>query len=221
MNTDREQFQTLSDVIPHDLFIGTSLIIRQGNRFLYGIRSTKQAAGRKFLEITGIGGGLEAQDPSLFAGALRESVEETGCRVNYRPCPTTLIVRGPDQVERAALTGDERPAAVVFRNHRTPPHQPWDPVNQGEACLIVFLADLEGQPRPSMELPYLIWLQPEHILRTAWQDVHLGELLDTGAKLITGNSPAPPKSNWSRMTDSQEALAIALGEAAPSFYRSL
>lgn len=213
--------QQLVDIIPGDIFVGTSLILRQENRFLYGVRPMRQVEGCRVLELTGIGGGLEDEDESISAGAIREAQEEMGCGVRLIPCPTTLVVRSRDDVGPITLAGGERPAAVVFRNYRTPPHQPWHTENQGAACLIVFLAEIQGQPRPAMELPYLMWLKPEHIFAAAQDDVPLGRLLGAGAELIVGELGHPPEGCWARLTDSQEALALALGDKTPSFYASL
>lgn len=211
----------LSEVIPGDRFVGMSLILRQGDRFLFGIRPVRQLGGRAVLELTGIGGGLERGDRSMSDGVLREAREEIGCDVRLLSCPQTLVVRSQSDLEWIALEGRERPAAVVFRNYRTPPHRPWHDENQGNACIIVFAADLDGHPWPAMELPYLIWLAPVHILQTAKQDVLMPELLSDGAELILGGSGSPPQDGWARLTDSQEALALALGDDTLTFYASL
>lgn len=221
MDTDPLPPTTLSELIPAGVFIGTSLILRQGALFLYGLRPVKHTPSGPVLELTGIGGKLEAEDDSYSAGVLRETQEEIDCPVGLMACPTTLVVRGPQQIQRVPVRGDERPAALVFRRHRTPPHQPWHSDNQGEGVLVVFAAELLGQPRPALELPHLLWLQPEHILATARADIPLGELLASGATLISGPQPAPPLDLPVRLTDSQEALALALGEDTLAFYRSL
>jgi hypothetical protein len=132
-----------------------------------------------------------------------------------------MVVRGQDDIERMVLKGEERPAAVVFRRYRTPPHHPWHEDNQGEACLVVFLGELEGHPQPRMELPALIWLKPGQVVETARRDVLLRELLDSGAELVQGEGAKMPGTGWMRMTDSQEALALALGDDALSFYEEL
>lgn len=214
----------LSDIVPDDVrksaspFVGTSLILHQGGRFLYGVRPPRAEGSRQIIELTGIGGALEDEDASLTDGALREAQEEIGCGVRVLPCPETVIVRGQDDVERVTLRGKELPAAVVFRYYRTPPHQPWHEDNQGEACLVVFWAELDGQPRPAMELPDLIWLQLAHISLTARRDVPVSELLSSGAELVEGEAGPLPRHSWARMTDSQEALALALDDDELSFY---
>jgi 8-oxo-dGTP pyrophosphatase MutT (NUDIX family) len=221
MSTDDRRLPSLREIVPDGVFVGTSLILRQGDRFLYGVRPAREEEGRLILELTGIGGGLESYDQSLAAGVLREAQEEMGCSVHLIPCSQTLIVRGQNYVEQVMLEDDERPAAVVFRNYRTPPHQPWHEDSRGSACLIVFVAELAGQPWPTVEHPYLMWLTPEQILATAQADLPLHKLLSDGAGLVVGEAGPPPVSSWLRLTDSQEALALALGEQAPAFYRSL
>jgi hypothetical protein len=71
-----------------------------------------------------------------------------------------------------------------------------------------------------MELPQLIWLTAEQVLETARRDITLGELLAGGSELIHGTSPSPLLETQTRMTDSQEALALALGDETPAVYRS-
>ena len=219
---------TLNDLIPEGMFVGTSLILRDGERFLYGMRPARLEAGRLVIELTGIGGSLEETDASYTAGVLREVEEEIGCAVGLIPCAQTLVVRSQDVIERVALEGAERPAAVVFRYHRTPPHQPWTQAGQSAlteadraGCLLVFLGELQGAPRPAMELPWLIWLSPEQVLATARADVPLADLLAEGAELVLGDAAAPDSDSWTRMTDSQEALGLALGPEMPAYYRSL
>ena len=183
---------SLSDLISDDIFVGTSLILRRGDRFLYGIRSLKQTGDAQILELTGIGGGLEEKDDSYTAGVRREALEETGSDVIIVDCAATWVVRGRDQVEQISLSGDQRPAALVYRHHRTPPRQPWHPNNQGAAWLIVFLGELMDEPTPTMELPWLIWLSAGQVQQTAHDDVPLHDLLAGGAELITRPADPPP-----------------------------
>ena len=221
MRADNPKVHRLSEIIPGGIFVGTSLILRQGDRFLYGVRPVQRIDNRQVLELTGIGGRVEHTDATFSEGAVREAREETGCRVRLAPCPQTLVVRNQRDIQPVALMDSERPAAIVFRNYRTPPHQPWHHDNQGRACLIVFLAEIEEQPRPAMELAFLIWLKAEHILEAARADVPLARLVSTGADLVLGKLPPPAGECWARLTDSQEALALALGDDAPRFFQSV
>ena len=221
MCADNPKVEKLSDIIPEGIFVGTSLIVRLGSRFLYGVRPVQRTGDPQVLELTGIGGRLERTDASFSEGAVREAREETGCGVRLIPCSQTLVVRDQNDIESVALMDGERPAAIVFRNYRTPPHQPWHADNRASACVVVFLAEIEGQPRPAMELAFLIWLKAEHILEAARTDVPLARLVSTGADLVVGKLQLPAGECWARLTDSQEALALALGDDAPRFFQSV
>jgi CHAD domain-containing protein/8-oxo-dGTP pyrophosphatase MutT (NUDIX family) len=211
---------SLDEIIPPGIFIGTSMILRRAERFLYGIRPVRQKEGQQILELTGIGGGIEDEDKTLTDGALREALEEIGCRVNLLSCSTTIIVRGEDDIERVTVSNDEKPVAIVFRNHRTPPHQPWHQENQGESCLVVFMAEIDGRPSPSKELPNLIWLKPNQILETGHGDVTLNKLLIDGAEVMGESLELPSDHYIVRLTDSQEAIVLALGDRALPFFQT-
>ena len=71
-----------------------------------------------------------------------------------------------------------------------------------------------------MELPWLLWMSPEQILQTARDAVPLRELLGAGAELVLDAEGPPPEDCSLRLTDSQEALGLALGSALPAFYQS-
>lgn len=212
---------SLSELIPEDMFVGTSLILRKGNAFLYGMRPAKHDGDDVIIELTGIGGALEDFDQSYAAGVAREAREETGCELHLLDCEQTYILRGPKDIQKVSLSGQERPAAVVFRYHRTPPHQPWHAHNAGAGCLIVYLAELYGDPQPVMELPWLIWLNASQVALNGREDVRLGALIEAGAMLVPGRNQAPDLRSWVRLTDSQEALAIALGSSMIDFYESV
>lgn len=216
-----EEAKRLSDLVPDGIFVGTSLILRRDGRLLYGARPPRPEGARLVVELTGIGGGMEADDASATVGVQREAHEEIGTGVRLIPCVETLVVRGVGRAETLALAGEERPCALVFRRDRTPPHQPWHESGRSEACLIVFLAELQGEPQPSAEHPGLFWLSPAQVVQAARQDVPVRDLLDAGAALLEREAGALPSSALARLTDSQEALALALGDEAVAFYGAL
>ena len=213
--------RSLQSLIPKDIFVGTSLILRRDKRFLYGIRPPFSQASFQILELTGVGGALEEQDETLTAGVLREAREEIDCPVEIVACQDTLVVRGKSNLEWMSFEGQEKPVAVVFRRFRTPPHQPWDDDNRGEACLVVFLADLKGQPRPAMELPALIWISPSQVVEAARKDVPLQKMSTAGAEIIERVPGSLPRQALVRLTDSQEALVLGLEADALRFYQEL
>jgi 8-oxo-dGTP pyrophosphatase MutT (NUDIX family) len=112
----------LSEIIPEKMFVGTSLILRQKGLFLYGMRPEKKESEKSIVELTGIGGGVEEEDNNCAAGVKREAREETGSRIELIDCDRTLLVRRHDDVQWLSLKKEreERPAAIVFRNYKTP-----------------------------------------------------------------------------------------------------
>ena len=219
---------TLTDLVPAGMFVGTSLILcpplaERGpqEHFLCGVRAPYTEGEWWILELTGIGGALEDDDRSPAHGVQREAREETSCEVRLVPCSETLVVHGAGLTHSVRLASEERPAAVVHRHYGTPPHQPWHEVSKGQVCVVVFLAELQGHPFPVMELPALIWLTPEQIVETARRDVSLSDMLGSGALLIERIPESLPRDGWARLTDSQEALVLALADQALPFYRAL
>lgn len=210
----------LPDLIPPGVFRGAGVILRHQARFLFGMRPPRMEHGRRILEITGIGGKYEPTDADLLDCLRREVREEIKCQVRLRACEETLVVRGPGQFERLRLAGVEQPAAVVFRNHHTPPRQPWSNPHKRSGCAVMFLADLDEEPILTDELPSLIWLDPGSILDAARRDLTLAELLSRRSGLVTFLS-LQPTDIWCRLTDSQEALCLALGDEAREFYNGL
>jgi 8-oxo-dGTP pyrophosphatase MutT (NUDIX family) len=219
--------RSLSELIPPDAFVGAGVILRHRGRFLFGIRPLRWDGERATAEITAIGGRIEASDTSLSDGVEREACEEIGCDVRLELCARTLLSHGPGELEYAAIDGVEQPAAIVFRYYKAPAHQPWNAPRPGHpnyrppSCIILFLGELEGDPQPSEELPTLIWLTPEQILQTAYRDIPFADLLADGAPVLRLHPGYPADDHWARMTDSQEALALSLGEAAIGFFHDL
>jgi len=218
---------SLSELIPADAFVGAGVILRHRGRFLFGIRPLRWDGERATAEITAIGGRIEASDASLSDGVEREACEEIGCDVHLEPCERTLLARGPGELSYAAIGGAEQPAAIVFRYYKAPAHQPWNAPRLGQpnyrppSRIMLFLGELTGEPQPSEELPTLIWLTPEQILQTARQDIPFGELLAAGAPVLRLHAAYPAADDWARLTDSQEALALSLGDAAIEFFQGL
>jgi 8-oxo-dGTP pyrophosphatase MutT (NUDIX family) len=231
--------RSLAEIIPADAFVGAGLILphpgpadnRRGStslqRFLFGIRPLRWDGTCPIAEITAIGGRIETFDASLSDGVQREACEEVGCDVRLASCSRTLLSRGPGELETTAIEGSEQPAAVVFRYYKAPAHQPWNAPSPGHpnyrppSCIILFLGELTGEPLPSEELPTLIWLTPEQILETARRDVLFSELLASGTPVLRLREGYPADEHWARLTDSQEALALSLGDSAIDFFQQL
>jgi 8-oxo-dGTP pyrophosphatase MutT (NUDIX family) len=212
---------TLSALIPSGIFVGAGVFVIKDGRFLCGIRPLRKEGGALTAQLTAIGGGVEKSDPTILAAVLREAREEINCSICFATCIETLLVLGPKQSEWRQLTDPVGPAAVVFRNYCTPPREPWYIPHRGRQCLVLYTGAVVGAPQPSAELPGLIWLRPEQIVATAHQDLPLQELIDDGAELIEESRLSLARNALARLTDSQEALILALGQDAVSFYYRL
>ena len=191
---------SLDSLIPEDIFIGTSLILRKAEHFLFGLRPPHLEGTNQIIEATGIGGGLEKEDSSYWMGAVREVREEIDCAIQLLGNEKTLVVRGADDVQMIELSSPEKPAALVLRNHQTPIRQPWSLENSGTVCILVFAAEIIGVPRPAMELPWLLWIRPEQVLACTERDIPIKRLLAEGAKLIASASVKPAENSLIRMT---------------------
>lgn len=212
---------SLLPLVSSAVFCGAGSLVSRAGRFLCGIRPLRQEQDQLIAQVTAIGGGLEAYDDSFMAGALRESLEEMNCPICFQPCAETLIVHGPAQVQRKRLADPIGPAAVVFRHWHTPARRPWHVPHDGWQCLVLYQAALAGTPRPSQELPGLIWLWPAQIIAIAHVDVPLTTLLAGGAVLLEDPQNPLARSACARLTDSQEALVLGVGSEALSFYTAL
>ncbi len=212
---------SFADMLEPDDFIGAGVLLAEDGRFLCGIRPLRWEDGWPIVQLTAIGGGMEPYDCSLVAGVQRECLEEMRCAIRVHPCAETLVVLGPAQVERRRLADPIGPASVIFRHWHTPPGDPWRVPHDGRQCLILFAGSLVGTPRPSPELPGLIWLRPEQLVATALTPMTLAALLVGGAELLEDPALPLPRTACARLTDSQEALVLALGPAAVSFYEGL
>jgi hypothetical protein len=219
---------SLTELLPDGVFLGTSLILRKGGEppegmvsLLYGVRAPRTERGQQVLEVTGIGGALEESDASVSAGVQREALEETCSDVRLLKCRETLVVRSRRDLAPMELSGAERPAAVVYRHHGTPPREPWSDDHSGSVCVVVFAGELRAQPWPAMELPALIWLTAEQVVRVAQRDTLLQDLLNGGAELLESKPQLLPRHARVRLVDSQEALVLALGDNALPFYTRL
>ncbi|MEW5986627.1 MAG: NUDIX domain-containing protein [Chloroflexota bacterium] len=101
---------TLSSLVPAGHFLGVSLILPRDGRFLYGLRPARLEGERQVVQITGIGGGVEADDVSFAAAAQREALEEIGCSVRIGDCPETVVVRGRHDVQTVKAAAVPPPA---------------------------------------------------------------------------------------------------------------
>lgn len=196
---------------------GASLLIAEDGRFLVAARPPISVNSRVLINLTGIGGWLEADE--TFAEAVqREAIEETGSRVKLLDLSETLLVRSPEDIEEVCIVGEAGPAAIVYCRLGAPPFDPWSDEYAGVVAVTVFTGTLTERPRivAPDEHPFFLWLYPEQLITLSDCELPLDYLIADGAELF-GEYEGDISRAVARLTDSIPSLLTALGAAAFSF----
>jgi 8-oxo-dGTP pyrophosphatase MutT (NUDIX family) len=195
----------------------SSLLIAQDGRFLLGCRPPLTERGRILLRLTGIGGWAEGAE-SFSATVHREAQEETGSDVRLFERRRTTIVRSPDDIAAAEFGGEQAPVALVYRRFGTAPFDPWSEQHTMVAPVAVFAGALDHPPAIAAfhEHPFFMWVYPEQMIALADSDEPLEFLLADGAEIL-GVFEGDPRLAIVRLTDSIQALLVALGSRAYAF----
>ena len=201
----------LREIVPRGDLLGASLILPTPLGYLFGGKPPRLEAGGLVIRVTGIGGRVEPGE-AFAECAAREALEEIGCGVEILPCRRTLLVRGPNGSSLEKV--ETAPYAVVRRRAGAPPGEPWggDP-SLPWLTVVVYLARLRGEPRPVEErLPFLFYLGARGLEALSRGDVPLADLLLAGARVDPLAGVDPPAGSVARLTDSPEALLMAIYE---------
>jgi 8-oxo-dGTP pyrophosphatase MutT (NUDIX family) len=195
----------------------SSQLIAQDGRFLLGCRPPLSERGRILLRLTGIGGWAEGAE-TFSATAHREAQEETGSDVRLFERRRTTVVRSPDDIAATEFGGEQAPVALVYRRFGTAPFDPWSEQHSMVAPVAVFAGALERLPVVAArhEHPFFMWVYPEQMIALADSDEPLEFLLADGAEIL-GTFEGDPRLAIVRLTDSIQALLVALGSRAYAF----
>jgi len=213
----QSSLQRLSDLTHVGMPRAASVLLADEGRFMFGVRPPVVERNRVLLRLTGIGG-WAIGDETFEATATRETLEETGCQLRLLNLAQTLIVRSPDDMQRATFPGETSPAALVFRRFGTASFDPWSPSFESIAPVAVYAGLLLKPPcvMARQELPLFMWLYPEQVISLADSDAPLEYLLADGADML-GTADYDPQRAIVRLTDSIQALVTALGPRAFTF----
>lgn len=217
MVTQLQRYGHLAELVEPGTARASSLLIVGEGRFLLAVRPPVQLRDRVLLRLTGVGGWSEG-DETFATTAMRESIEETGIAVRLIDLDQTLVVRSPEEMDLLAISGEVAPAALVYRRFGTAPFDPWSATYRSVAPVAVYAGTLGERPRITAreEHPFFMWVYPEQMMLLADADEPLEYLLADGAELV-GPVQIDRQHAIVRLTDSIQALIIALGPRAYSF----
>lgn len=200
-----------------DVGRGASLLIVESGRFLVAARPPFATDSRVLINLTGIGGWVEAGE--TFSEAMhREACEETGVDIDIIDLRETLIVRGPDAIEEVCIVGEPGPAAIVYCRIGTPAFDPWASDFASMVAVTVYAGRLRERPAvvAPEEHPFFLWLYPEQLIALSDGELPLDFLLSDGAEL-QGELVDDPGRSLVRLNDSIPSLLTALGPSAFTF----
>jgi 8-oxo-dGTP pyrophosphatase MutT (NUDIX family) len=207
----------LTDLTHAGMPRAASVLLADGERFLFGVRPPVLERDRYLLRLTGIGGWGE-RDETFAETAAREALEETGSDLHLLDLAQTLVVHAPDDMESVSFPGEVAPAALVYRRFGTEVFDPWSETYSSIAPVAVYVGVLRKRVRimAEQELPLFMWLYPEQMIALADADEPLQYLLSDGAELF-GQADYDADRALVRLTDSIQALVTALGPRAYAF----
>lgn len=211
--------RTISSTITTDEGIarGASLLIAEEGRFLVAARPPVVTDSRILVNLTGVGGWVEAGE--FFPAAVqRESLEETGSPIQLIDLHETLVVRGVDDIERLCIIGEAAPAAIVYCRLGTPAFDPWSNDYDSVVAVTVYTGVLTSRPRivAPEEHPFFLWLYPEQMISLSDSELPLDYLIADGAEMY-GDFHGDTSRVIVRLADSIPSLLTALGPAAFGF----
>ena len=207
----------LTELVEPGTARASSVLVVGEGRFLLAVRPPIVERERVLLRLTGIGGWSEGEE-TFAATAIRESIEETGNAVRLIDLDQTLVVRSPDEMDLLAVSGEVAPAALVYRRFGTAPFDPWSASYRSIAPVAVYAGTFGDRPRIAAQEahPFFMWVYPEQMMLLSDADEPLEYLLADGAELV-GTVEIDMQRAIVRLTDSIQALIIALGPRAYSF----
>ncbi|MDO8537753.1 MAG: NUDIX domain-containing protein [archaeon] len=168
----------------HNFITGTGLILPffRENVIKYAFCIVKDAywkidSNDYLIEFSGIGGKLEGKETHSQA-IIREACEEIGCKVKLLHSHKTFFLDLRNgKIQTRKLKNFPAPIIKFKKIINTT-------LGPRLLCNVVWLAVTEGEPKPSSEVPAIIFLTEELLNRTLERNITLQELLSNGAELI-------------------------------------
>ena len=167
------------DLLGASTRFGNGVIIHYRGRLLFAVGKEafwKTEDGALTITYTGVGGKLE-QGEGFVESTHREAVEELGTEVCLLSAKTTLVYDFDAHTKYFVALHDPVNPAIVYTKT----------LNERDTLgVCTYLATLNGEPKPSREVPALLLLSEEQLS----EDITLTKLLENGA-LIIEQRPIP------------------------------
>jgi|Deesub1362B_J571_1020462.scaffolds.fasta_scaffold02898_5 8-oxo-dGTP pyrophosphatase MutT (NUDIX family) len=165
----------------------TGLVLKWDGRYLFALEPRSNwLEGGKRIRYVGIGGHREPGE-SWVQAVQREAWEEAQCGIEITTerirCTTTekiYLCKDDGSVREMEMDWPEHPPPFFIWSGTFTFHHP---IRRRHFICIVFHARALREPNPAAEMPAIIGLSEEQVLRTARQPMRLDNLLAEGAKL--------------------------------------
>lgn len=163
----------IKDFIMKDAKYGNGLIIKWHDKLLFAIGKKdfwKKDNGRTIVTYTAVGGNLE-QGESFIESSHREALEELGTDIEIISSDNTILFNFESRKKKYINLEEKiKPAIIYYKILQS----------QDKLSVCTYLAQLKGNPKPSMEVPALLLLKENQLLKNNT----LSELLKNGAEII-------------------------------------
>jgi 8-oxo-dGTP pyrophosphatase MutT (NUDIX family) len=144
---------------------GVGLIIFKHTKILFTIAKEtywKVENDKVLIPYTSVGGRVEKGE-TLLDTAYREALEEIDTSIEILSSPKTFYINLNLKPREIQVHGEPKPLSIYYIKHQGKPGKPHAP-GYFIAKIYVYLAKPRGEPRPSSEIPALLWSEWRHIL---------------------------------------------------------
>lgn len=186
----------LREWAPPDADWTSGLLLQYGKGYLFALEPhahwTWMEEGFPRIRIVGIGG-HRAPGETWSEAVRREAWEEAGVEIALTSSPETDLLGPGDAHRRIALEwpGHPSPCLVWQATFQFQDRAKGEAVSRTYVGLVFRAQAVRGTPRPGAEVPGLILLTREHLLRFGREALPLRQVVAGGAHFLSGTTEVP------------------------------
>lgn len=188
--------QTLQQWAPPYADWTSGLLLQYDKGYLFALEPpahwTRDGEGVLHIRVLGIGG--HRQPGETWSEAVRrEAREEAGVDIALTSAPETDLLGPGDAHGRVALDwpGHPRPRLVWQATYQFQDRASGQAISRTFVGLVFQACVVQGTPHPGAEVPGLILLAEEHLLRLGQEALPLRQVVAEGARLLPGALDVP------------------------------